>query len=246
MRLTCPACGAVYDVPDDAIPVTGREVECSDCGAVWLARKPAGTEAERPADNRFAIERALAFAVTAEKAAPEAQIPRNSTPDDLASDEDEDDETSPTSPAAAPKRRPLDDSILRILREEAERETRARAAERTPVEIQPDLGLTVAQPGPPSPIVPPPPQPEAKPRTPAPRSAPAPDSPAPSRDRFGTGFLLAIGLSAAALYTYVAAPGIATEFPGLAPVLTHYVSFVDSLRLWLSEAADALREMAPG
>ena len=35
MRLTCPRCGAQYEIPDSAIPATGREVECSACSEVW-------------------------------------------------------------------------------------------------------------------------------------------------------------------------------------------------------------------
>lgn len=36
MRLICPGCSAHYDVPDDAIPATGREVVCSLCDHVWM------------------------------------------------------------------------------------------------------------------------------------------------------------------------------------------------------------------
>lgn len=35
MRLICPGCSALYDVPDEMIPPEGREVECSACGHVW-------------------------------------------------------------------------------------------------------------------------------------------------------------------------------------------------------------------
>ena len=36
MRLICPNCDAQYEVPDDAIPDTGRDVQCSDCGHTWF------------------------------------------------------------------------------------------------------------------------------------------------------------------------------------------------------------------
>ncbi len=36
MRLTCPNCGAQYEVPDDIIPETGRDVQCSNCGNTWF------------------------------------------------------------------------------------------------------------------------------------------------------------------------------------------------------------------
>lgn len=50
----------------------------------------------------------------------------------------------PPEPAAAPRRQTLDDAVLNVLREEAAREARARAAEGTAIETQSDLGLTAA------------------------------------------------------------------------------------------------------
>jgi predicted Zn finger-like uncharacterized protein len=46
--------------------------------------------------------------------------------------------------ASLPARQELDDSVLSILKEEAERETEARRAEGTSLEMQPDLGLAAA------------------------------------------------------------------------------------------------------
>lgn len=45
MRLTCPNCGAQYEVPDDVIPLAGRDVQCSNCGDTWFQPHPT-TEAE--------------------------------------------------------------------------------------------------------------------------------------------------------------------------------------------------------
>ena len=36
MRLTCPRCGAEYEVEDRLIPAGGREVQCSSCDNVWF------------------------------------------------------------------------------------------------------------------------------------------------------------------------------------------------------------------
>jgi predicted Zn finger-like uncharacterized protein len=36
MRLVCPNCEAKYEVPDDAIPDTGRDVQCANCGHSWF------------------------------------------------------------------------------------------------------------------------------------------------------------------------------------------------------------------
>mgnify|MGYP005867412785 CR=1 FL=1 len=40
MRLTCPECGAQYELPETAIPAAGREVQCSNCGAAWFQAPP--------------------------------------------------------------------------------------------------------------------------------------------------------------------------------------------------------------
>lgn len=36
MRLTCPNCGARYEVPDKVIPPQGRDVQCSNCDNSWF------------------------------------------------------------------------------------------------------------------------------------------------------------------------------------------------------------------
>lgn len=38
MRLSCPNCGAQYEVPDEVIPVAGRDVQCSNCGDTWFQK----------------------------------------------------------------------------------------------------------------------------------------------------------------------------------------------------------------
>ncbi len=40
MRLTCPNCGAQYEVPDDVVPPEGRDVQCSNCGNTWFQAHP--------------------------------------------------------------------------------------------------------------------------------------------------------------------------------------------------------------
>ena len=46
MRLVCPNCEAKYEVPEDAIPETGRDVQCANCGHAWfqMRSRPAATE----------------------------------------------------------------------------------------------------------------------------------------------------------------------------------------------------------
>ena len=36
MRLTCPNCGARYEVADSMIPPEGRDVQCSNCTTTWF------------------------------------------------------------------------------------------------------------------------------------------------------------------------------------------------------------------
>jgi len=40
MRLICPNCGAQYEVSEDVIPETGRDVQCSNCGHTWFQVHP--------------------------------------------------------------------------------------------------------------------------------------------------------------------------------------------------------------
>ena len=80
MRLTCPRCGAEYEIAESLIPQQGREVECWACNHVWrqpgLAQSAEFNPEMRPQLNR-----------------------------------------------------PLNESILSVLREEAARELEARKAE---------------------------------------------------------------------------------------------------------------------
>lgn len=54
---------------------------------------------------------------------------------------DDDDEPLPVAPKPGLKRRTLDENVLGVLREEAERENRVRKVEEAALESQPDLGL---------------------------------------------------------------------------------------------------------
>ncbi len=46
MRLVCPNCEAKYEVPEDAIPETGRDVQCANCGHSWYQMRPRAAVAE--------------------------------------------------------------------------------------------------------------------------------------------------------------------------------------------------------
>lgn len=139
MRLTCPNCGAQYEVPDNVIPEAGRDVQCSNCGDTWFQHHAdhmpeEDTQEAQPWEDA-SVEDARAEAEpqdAQENAADEgewspAEAPPPPEPSEEAPEE--------------PQRRRMDPEVTSVLREEAERETRARAAETGGIETQPDLGL---------------------------------------------------------------------------------------------------------
>ena len=127
MRLTCPNCGAQYEVPDEVIPESGRDVQCSNCGDTWFQHHP--DHAPAPAE-----------------ASPEkdphgwSEPGPEPSPEPAATATGNDDEHH--DPPQAPPRRELDPDVSSVLREEADREKQAREAEgRGGLETQTDLGL---------------------------------------------------------------------------------------------------------
>ena len=48
MRLVCPNCEAKYEVPDDAIPDSGRDVQCASCGHAWFQTRSRAVSAITP------------------------------------------------------------------------------------------------------------------------------------------------------------------------------------------------------
>jgi predicted Zn finger-like uncharacterized protein len=121
MRLICPNCDAEYEVDDAAIPDAGRDVQCSNCGHAWFQGppevEPATAVIDQPDPDATSVDEAEA------NEAPPSDMPPDAAPD-------------------APQPRTVDDSVLAILKEEAERELSARREEEAvPVETQPDLGL---------------------------------------------------------------------------------------------------------
>lgn len=240
MRLTCPNCDAQYEVDDSAIPDTGRDVQCSNCGHAWF---------QLPPDVEAALE--------AEEAVFAAPVPP-------ATPEVDDDDVPAPAPVAAPPRRQLDDNLMAILREEAEREAAARRAERARgIEMQPDLGLDGAAPVPvpvaaAAPVVAP-----EQPSRPASRRELLPDieeinstlraadppqteaiaaavAEARGRSGFRTGFSLVLLVAVLLVAVYVMAPRIAHNLPASAPAMQSYVATVDAARLWLDGAVQGM------
>ena len=130
MRLTCPNCAAQYEVPDEVIPPNGRDVQCSACGATRFQHHP-----DHP-DYKPAFD----------PDAPEYDDVSDAQIDDMGDEpevEPEEFEDAETPVASAPPRRELAEDVASVLREEADREVRAREAEMSGgLETQPDLGLS--------------------------------------------------------------------------------------------------------
>jgi predicted Zn finger-like uncharacterized protein len=145
MRLICPSCGAQYEVDDAVIPEGGRDVQCSACGHAWFEAKPLAR-----------AEPASAGALTPEPedqpevGSPAATPVAEAEPEPVAEAASEPSPAAPVAAAVAPpetetRRRTLDEAVLNVLREEAEREERARLAEGlSAAGTQPDLGLVRA------------------------------------------------------------------------------------------------------
>lgn len=143
MRLTCPNCGAQYEVPDNVIPAEGRDVQCSDCGTTWFQDKP-GTETRADADTPPTYDAPDPDSEPQEDFTAETQEsveqPSDLEPDEDDIDYEEEDAPEPQVDDPRPKRK-LDASVTAVLREEATREQALRAAEASGLETQPDLGL---------------------------------------------------------------------------------------------------------
>lgn len=118
MRITCPNCDAAYEVDEGAIPAEGRDVQCSNCGHAWFQERP---------DFAASLQTSLYDQPEPDLAAPDVVMQGT--------------EDRPEPVAAETPRRTLDDAVLSVLREEAEREVSARKAEQQSLEMQGDLGL---------------------------------------------------------------------------------------------------------
>ncbi|MDB5659583.1 MAG: thioredoxin [Cypionkella sp.] len=139
MRLVCPNCDAEYEVDATAIPDGGRDVQCSNCGHAWF-QLPPEQEAEMAAEEALFDAPPPVAALDVPDSDAEPDLSDSPPPPET------DNEAVAPPPGREPMQRSIDESVLAVLREEAEREVQARKSEaplrETPViESQPDLGL---------------------------------------------------------------------------------------------------------
>ncbi|WP_282059225.1 zinc-ribbon domain-containing protein [Roseobacter litoralis] len=254
MRLICPNCDAQYEVPEDVMPLDGRDVQCSNCGQTWFQEHP-----NAPDD---APTKTLDLPKTPEPAQPR-----------------EEPEETPELPMP-PVRRALDPAVEDVLRAEAELEAQARKAEKSSLESQPDLGLDDApqkrrtqDSSKAEQKTRPAPNPEKDEATFAKAASSAissrrellPDieeinsTLRSNNDRSAStdpgqtaqievqekrsarrGFVLAAALVAGLVLVYVYAPQIAQQIPQAEPALMSYVEMADGWRVWLDTQVTAL------
>ena len=268
MRLVCPNCDAEYEVARAAIPDGGRDVQCSNCGHAWFQLSPE-VEAE------LAAEEALFDApppIVAQIAAPMESPARWATADGAEQDQSDADDheldrplteaapvKEPAPPMPEPALRSIDESVLSVLREEAEREVEARKVEIPVVETQTELGLEAPVAGAvsrrlarikgePEAVVKPQTRREMLPAIEEINSTLRASSEKRSgqsaiaetlgedgakKSSFRSGFVLMLVVAAALLTAYVMAPKLAQQFPAAAGALQAYVAAVDAGRLWL-------------
>lgn len=258
MRLTCPNCGAQYEVPDEVIPLEGRDVQCSNCGNTWYQPHPENPDTifaqhAEPAEGGLEPDLAeIRAAVTDEPVAAQTRAP------------------APEPQDVPPARQEMDRSVSEILQEEARREAQLRAAEAGGLESQPELGLDSAR------------DDDARSAQQAQsrmtqirgETPEKPDLSAETGSRrgllpdieeinstlrssseslavarggvpaalangtgrrtgFSRGFVLALLLGVILVLIYVNAPRIAQSVPGADPMLSAYVALVDQGRIWL-------------
>lgn len=142
MRLTCPNCGARYEVDESMIPAAGRDVQCSNCSTTWFQPGPRVEEVAEPTPPPAAPEAPAApepepVDITADDAVEEVEASLSDVVAEATS------ESEPEVAADGPIRRQIDPEVADILREEAERETELRRADAAPdpVETQDEMPL---------------------------------------------------------------------------------------------------------
>jgi predicted Zn finger-like uncharacterized protein len=262
MRLTCPNCGAEYDVPEGLIPPAGKHVQCTACHTRWFMRGQAREELSEDQILRK-LETRTTRPIAGTPGATPIPFPgmTAATPEPLA-------EPEPETPAEPPEETaPFDwqspDGVLDDTAAESEPEDAAAAG---PMSLRP--------------AAPPPVVPEAPARAPgsapevsaeaarvpqehavpriglreaprAPQRISIADSPAarpvPSRARrrFLPGFILVLLIAGLAFEVYVWRDPLAAQMPAAAPAITGYADAVDAAREWLRDRVDQARGTQP-
>ena len=141
MRLICPNCDAEYQVDDAAIPEAGRDVQCSNCGHAWF-QLHANAELSREAEEDVFGSAPDTAEIPTPAPPPVTAVTQEAAPAIISVPE--------VAAPAAISRQTLAESVLSVLREEADRETAVRRDEgpalrpmddTSPLETQTEFGL---------------------------------------------------------------------------------------------------------
>lgn len=147
MRLICPNCDAHYEVESRLIPENGRDVQCSSCGDTWFQAPPTEEDEASPDldSDIFAASAGADNTLKGQEDDPEIVADLEGQSDAAesdANDETDDGDATEASQESLPERAGLDEAVLNVLRQEAERETNARIEEgSSALETQTDMGL---------------------------------------------------------------------------------------------------------
>ena len=101
MLIKCPNCDAQYEVPNDIIPAAGRDVQCSSCSKTWFVTGQSGKKIVKDKASNYKNQK-------------KGELPKFETTESFLTDKANND---------------VDANALEILREEADREIRARAVD---------------------------------------------------------------------------------------------------------------------
>ena len=259
------------------IPESGRDVQCSNCGHTWF-QHPAGHAPEAAGETAEAAPEPAEPDTpqqTDESAPPESAPetetapapepePASEEPPAEEPDEEPGEDTPPPEATATP--RALDENLGALLREEAEREARARAHERQQIETQEELGLEETETA----------EVAAQERMARLRGLDSEEDSASAgeagtrrdllpdideinssltsigseevvddfaeperRSGFGRGFVLMLLLALIAVLLYIYAPAISQKVPALAGAMETYVGLIDQTRAWLDSMVAA-------
>jgi predicted Zn finger-like uncharacterized protein len=257
MRLICPNCDAEYEVDASAIPETGRDVQCSNCGHAWFQLSPwveEDLDAEQalfdplPAQTIGAEKIEIApppaqaldesfMAVLREEAERETLARRTEAPPPIETQTDLGLTAAITTPVVAPQgstETGAPDAVAqRIARMKGKDPAPAKPQSRRDLLPEIDEINTTLR---------------ASSERRAGEAGAVSDSLPGSEGKsaYRLGFLLALVIGAVVVVLYVMAPQLAQQIPELEVALTGYVAAIDAGRLWIDGMMKAAIELMRG
>lgn len=243
MRLTCPNCGAEYEVPEGVIPPGGKHVQCSACHTRWFMQGPTLSE-DQILHRLENLPRTRPVLVPVPSAPPAPTEPDFDWESPEFEPEPEPDLVAEPGPDVRPRPQPVPAQPA------APRPAKPQTIVGRPLAAEPAVTRAAA----PGPAALAPAAPDAADVTApstglaaskpallrsAPRlelsSSPAEPAALPARSRFARGLMIAVLLACLAIAAYVWRDGLAASVPATAPILQDYGQAVDAARDWLDQ-----------